>query len=197
MAISAVWGFPALVVEVDDRQEFQRLKERMPLSIDAALVTLVAILKDRVDRGTPTGIKYIKFGETKTGKAITKKAKRGSGRRYHGKWEQTAELKRSWVEFFMPAGAEGGVSTIGFSSPLRWAGVLEEGDYPGIGKPRTGIMSGGEGQVSPRTVAAAGGIFSSRAVGGIGGPIAQDQRFVDQVVQTMAKRIFANLQGGF
>ena len=31
MAISAVWGFPALVVEVDDRQEFQRLKERMPL----------------------------------------------------------------------------------------------------------------------------------------------------------------------
>src|SRR5574340_345071 len=131
----------------------------IPQATDNALEQILRTLKVKIQGRTPVGIRYKSFGKTKKGKSKTRMGKGSAGKRYKGSWVVSGELKRSWVFAHED-------SAISASTDVPYAGMLEEGGYPGIGKLRWGLMPGGYGQVAPRTVSAEGGIFSSRAVGG-------------------------------
>lgn len=189
---------PFLIISVRDSGGLERLRSTMPQAIDEALAQIVGTLKAKVQGATPVGIRYQSYGKTKTGKTITragKKAKDGAehriGFRYRGKWVASGELKKSWQEF---ASSQGNAQAVGVSTDTPYAHILEGGKYKGIGKQRFGLMAGGIAQVSPRTVAGPGGVFSSRAPGGILKPILDNENWRNRVVQTIADRIFARFK---
>lgn len=162
--------------KIDNLDVLKRADRLIPVATFYGLEQLLRILKGRVQKGTPVGIKYQKIKRKKDGTPT--KGSKGKGR-----WVKSGALKKSWKFEHTTA------NTIRAHTDVKYSPILERGLYPGIGKPRTGFMSGGEGQISPRTVAAEGGIFSSRAVGGILRPIERDKVFLDNAVAIIRREI--------
>lgn len=158
----------------------KRLSETIPRATEYALEQVLGTLKVKVQGRTPEGIRYKAIKRKKGGEPV----KGASGQ---GRWVKSGILKRSWE-----AARAGTTITVGTNIP--YAGILEVGGYPGIGKPRTGMMSGGEGQVSPRTTAEGGKIWSSRAVGGILKPLIDDKAFIDGIVARIIREMNKNLR---
>ena len=173
-----------------------RIDAGVQKGIDSGLESILRTLQQRIRKATPVGIRYKSYGKTKKGKSKTKKAgfvwttgpNAGRQATYKGRWVVSGELKASWqFDHTRP-------SEIRAFSTVRHGAILEAGKYKGIGKPRLGLMSGGLGQVAPRTVQAEGGIYSSRAVGGILAPIAKDQAFLQGSVELILKGIRKELR---
>lgn len=154
----------------------KRADRLIPTAMYYGLEQVLRTLKVKVQGRTPVGIRYKKMERKKDG-TPTKKSK---GR---GRWVASGLLKKSWRFEHSTA------NQIKAYTGVRYAPILERGLYPGIGKPRTGLMSGGEGQVSPRTIRSGSGIFSSRAVGGILTPISLDKQFLDNSVALIKREI--------
>jgi hypothetical protein len=181
---------PLLVITTQGSEAFDRLKATMPKSIEDGLYQIAGTFMAKIQGATPVGIRFKKFGQTKAGKQITKRARgKTSGQRYKGRWVASGALKKGWM-------VQGMADAVGFSNPEKYFGVLEKGKYKGIGQPRKGLMSGGVGQVAPRTTASGGDIFSSRAVGGIVTPIFENRAFQQKVIKTIADKIFAGFNKG-
>lgn len=149
-------------VEIDSFQRFARTATGQAL--DVAIEQIARQILQTVRQRTPVGIRYQK--------ASTQARKQG---KISGRWTASGQLKASWT-------IERTGTSIEIGTPIDYAQILEEGLYPGIGKPRMGQMPGGQGQVSPRTkYGPSGGIYSSRAVGGILRPILEDKGLMNQV----------------
>jgi hypothetical protein len=171
--------------KINNLDVLKRADRLIPVATFYGLEQLLRILKGRVQKGTPVGIKYQKIKRKKDGTPT--KGSKGKGR-----WVKSGALKKSWKFEHTTA------NTIRAHTDEKYSPIVERGLYPGIGKPRKGILVGGggpsgEGQVSPRTVAAEGGIFSSRAVGGILRPIERDQAFLDNAVAIIRREIMKTL----
>jgi|ADurb_Leu_01_Slu_FD_contig_111_60659_length_1004_multi_2_in_0_out_0_3 hypothetical protein len=80
----------------------------------------------------------------------------------------TGALKGSWSEVAM---TEGGYS---FSNPLPYAGIIETGGYAREG---------------PKTVMSGGAIYSKQAVGGILGPMIENEIILQKVTDIITKAI--------
>ena len=76
--------------------------------------------------------------------------------------------KAGWSELYT---APEGLS---FTNPVAYMHVLEEGLYPGVG---------------PKTVAYAGGIYSSQAPGGMITPIMEDKALIDGMADEIADKL--------
>jgi len=152
----------------------RRYIDRHPQVINSALEQVLRTLHVRIQRDTPVGIKR---------KGKPKGAKRVKGVS-QVRYVASGAMKKSWQ-------SEKGDGYVSVWTDTPYAGVLEEGKFRGVGKPRYGLGSGGAMQISPRTVAAQGGIYSSRAVGGIIGPLLTDQelvgKFTSQVIREIQK----------
>lgn len=178
-------------INVQGEKHLELVKQLLPDAIPDALAQMVATMKAKLQGATPVGIKYVSFGLNRSGKKIYKRGKHAPEKRWRGRWVASGELKKSWQEELIE---EATGAAIAFTTDRRYYEILESGGYPGIGKPRWGLMSGGGGVVSPRTQAAPGGIFSSRAVGGIAGPLFRNEAFVDNTLRTLAKKITESLK---
>jgi len=150
----------------------RRYIDRHPQVINLALEQVLRTLKPAVQHRTPEGIKPVKFkGKKKRG--VTQQ-----------RYERSGVLVDSWI-------ARKGDGWVSMATDVPHGPIVEEGKFRGVGKPRYGLAAGGPIQVSPRTVAAQGGIYSSRAVGGIIGPLLADQelvgKFTSQVIREIQK----------
>lgn len=84
----------------------------------------------------------------------------------------TGHFKRSWSSVSFMSGG------LSFSADVSYAHVLEEGLYPSVG---------------PKTVAFAGGIYSSQAPGGIIGPVVESDLVVSQIAELIAAHILKGI----
>lgn len=166
--------------DMSQAEMFRRLPGEAPGILERVLNSVLPTLRTKVEGATPEGIKYQPY------KQATKS--KHTGKRHKGRWVESGALKKSWL-------SEIGPNFIRVWTMGKYAEVLEEGKYPGIGKFRQGLMAGGMGQVSPRTAYGPnGGIYSSRAIGGILAPILQDQTLIDDITSGI-KAQFARYLG--
>lgn len=85
----------------------------------------------------------------------------------------SGRLWRSWSDVEQ---VQGGFA---FGTPVAYSTMLEEGLYAGVG---------------PRTVAAGGGIYSRQAPGGILGPLLEDGRATEDVLNLIVEKILERLE---
>ena len=182
----------SFTIRVDGITSFEQFVASLPQRANSALQEVLQTVLPEIQRRTPVGIRYVPFGDNKKGEPITKAGKLGkrspaglegfAGKRYRGKWVASGILKAAWT-------GEVSGNVLSISNSTAYGGILESGAYSGIGKFRVGIMPGGLGQVSPRTISTDGGIFSSRAPGGIVGPMVTDENMLNRIVNTVVREI--------
>lgn len=172
---------PNLSVTIDTGEagRLSDLQDQMPSVIRRVMRDSLKTLLTRVQRNTPTGIKPQRLSSRL-------KRKRGISQ---VRWVQTGDLKGSWLGQITSDGIEVRANV----KKWKYPHILEEGRYPGVGKPRFGKGPGGTIQVSPRTVSGGGGIFSSRAPQGILSPITKDTSFMANITQSIVDQLRAVL----
>lgn len=168
---------PNLSVTIDTGQarRLAELASSMPSTVQLVLRDALQKLMVKIQGATPVGIKY---------KRMPAGTKRKKGQA-QGRWVQSGALKKSWLGKLTGDSLE----VVAKVDKWKYPWVLEEGKYPGIGKPRFGMGPGGIIQVSPRTVRENGGIFSRQASGGILGPIVKDDKLLGQITQAIIDQL--------
>jgi hypothetical protein len=162
-------------VVITGTEALEGLDEKFDTAINIALGDIEATLLKIVKGRTPKGIRYRKIERTKKGE-------RYKGLRGKGRYVYSGEMAKQWTSEL-----DGLVLTLTNEAP--YADILEAGGYPNIGKPKTGILEGVETEISPRTKAEGGGIYSSQAVGGILEPLVTDQEFIDRITKTINREV--------
>lgn len=137
--------------------------------IQASLLEDVANSVKKIIEGvSPIGLDYRAKEVSKTGKT-----KKGTGGWFRRSTRQEGTLKTSWS----PVEAMGG--GFGFYAGVPYASVLEYGEYRGVG---------------PRTVANAGGIYSTQAPEGMARPLFEGKTVgagytIDKVIKQAVARM--------
>lgn len=170
---------PDLKVTIDtgEARKLAELQVQTPAIVQRVLRDALKTVMTRVQRDTPVGIKPRKMPSgVKRKKGISQVS-----------WVQTGDLKKSWLGELRGDSLEVKANV----SKWKYPWVLEEGKYPGVGKLKYGKGPGGVIQVSPRTVRAGGGIFSSRATQGILSPIVKDAEFLTSIAQSIINQMRA------
>lgn len=151
----------AIKVVIQNENALKNLVTLIPEAAERALNDYIRTIKARVLDRTPVGQRYQKAEKTKAGKRF--KGPRGKGR-----YVTSGNLWRSWKVDSL------GLGKVSVYTDVPYASVLEEGKYPGIG---------------PRTSRGPGGIYSKQAVGGILGPLLEDEELIDGMVNRLVKEI--------
>lgn len=171
----------AISISLQGQQTIQQLNMVIPEAVDHAMEQILRTLQPKVRAMTPEGIRYVRIGRKKSGERM-------KGARGQGRYVPSGEFKNSW-QFSRTS------DTISVSTATPYANILEEGTYPGPGKPRMGLLGGARVPVSPRVVANAGGWFSRRAREGILAPIVADVVWLKGVTDTIVAEIFKGING--
>jgi hypothetical protein len=164
---------------IDVNKESLGLMEKMfaefPQAADSILRDFAITIRRMLQGRTPVGRKYVRKSDRKSKKS---KAYPPSGA-LKASWQGPTKEGNSWTVY----------------TGLPYAYVLEEGRYPGIGK-----IPAGADWSNPRTVSAAGGIYSSQAPGGMAGPMLADQESplgggltLEAALQQLEARLLARL----
>jgi hypothetical protein len=174
---------PDLTVRIDtgEARRLANLASAIPSVVQLVLRDALKKLMTKIEGATPVGIKYKK-------KPASVKRMRGVSQ---GRWVVSGDLKKSWLGELGPTSIE--VTAKVKKSKYPW--VLELGKYRGIGKLKYGLGPGGVIQVSPRTAQGkGGGIYSSRATSGILGPIAEDDKLIGSITQSIIDQLRKNVE---